>query len=314
MELRPLGFGEIFDRAITLYIRNFVPFCGIVMVLVVPLSILQYVIDRGNQPEFDAMLRILQHPDRARTEHLPTIFDSPGSILAVALVSVLVAYLIWPFALNAVAVGVARLYRNRPVEFRACYEAVLRRWLQIVALIGIELLVLLAWYVATVTIVILVILFASMVASYAGPVGVWFGFFAAIFIFVVMLPLLAPLMVALIFAMYSVVIEGRAVVASLSLGFSRVFNRNEFWRALLFSIAAGAIVFAGSAMLGFLSLAAAFLHLTVVEVFIDGLSRALIAPFAVVLLAVYYYDVRIRHEAFDIEASLERLTAGANVA
>ena len=33
MELRPLGFGEIFDRAVTLYIRNFVPFAAIVMVV-----------------------------------------------------------------------------------------------------------------------------------------------------------------------------------------------------------------------------------------------------------------------------------------
>jgi hypothetical protein len=29
----------------------------------------------------------------------------------------------------------------------------------------------------------------------------------------------------------------------------------------------------------------------------------------VILLAIYYFDVRIRREAFDLEASLERLTA-----
>ena len=38
MELRPLGFGEIFDRAVTLYIRNFVAFAGIVLVMIVPFA------------------------------------------------------------------------------------------------------------------------------------------------------------------------------------------------------------------------------------------------------------------------------------
>ena len=66
MELRPLGFGEIFDRAITLYIRNFVPFAAIVMVLVVPLAILQYFLDLSSQPQLDALVRIFTHPERIR--------------------------------------------------------------------------------------------------------------------------------------------------------------------------------------------------------------------------------------------------------
>ncbi|HEY9180348.1 MAG TPA: hypothetical protein VIO32_06480, partial [Candidatus Baltobacteraceae bacterium] len=40
--LRPLTMGEIFDRAITLYVRNFVPFSLIVLVVVVPSAVMQY--------------------------------------------------------------------------------------------------------------------------------------------------------------------------------------------------------------------------------------------------------------------------------
>ena len=65
MELRPLGFGEIFDRAVTLYIRNLVPFATIVIVFVLPISIMQYLLDLGSQPEFSTILRDTSAP-RAR--------------------------------------------------------------------------------------------------------------------------------------------------------------------------------------------------------------------------------------------------------
>ena len=93
------------------------------------------------------------------------------------------------------------------------------------------------------------------------------------------------------------------------LGFSRVFNRDEFWRALLFALAVFAVMLAGSTIFGFIGLVAAYAHLPLLQALIESLARAVITPFAVVLLAIYYFDVRIRREAFDLETSLERLTA-----
>lgn len=314
MELRPLGFGEIFDRAVTLYVRNLVPFASIVVVFVLPISILQYLLDLGSQPEFSAIVQILRHPARAQSQHMPTMFESPG-LIAIFIATLFFTYLLWPFALNAVAVGVAALYRNRPVLFRTCYEIVLRRWLQIVGMILLDFVVALVWYVATVLLIAAIVVVAVLLGkvSAAPMLWFWFGFIGAILVFIVSIPLLAPLYVALIFSMYSVVIEERGVLESLSLGFARIFNRAEFWRALLFAVAAGATVFGGSMMFGILAVAAAFAHLPGLQAAIEGLARAVITPFAVVLLAVYYFDVRIRREGFDLEASLERLSA-TNVA
>ncbi len=310
MELRPLGFGEIFDRAVTLYVRNLVPFVTIVIAFVLPISILQYLLDLGSQPEFYAILQMLRHPTRGHAPHIPALFESPGQIV-ILIATLFLTYLLWPFALNAVAVGVAALYRNRPVVFRASYKIVLRRWLQIVGLILLDFVVALVWYVATVLLLVAVVVVAALLGkvSAAPMLWFWFGFFGAIVVFIVSIPLLAPLYVALTFSMYSVVIEERGVLESLSLGFARVFNRAEFWRAMLFAVAAGATVFGGSMMFGVLAIAAAFAHLPWLQAIIEGLARAVITPFAVVLLAVYYFDVRIRREGFDLEASLERLSA-----
>jgi hypothetical protein len=311
MELRPLGFGEIFDRAITLYIRNFVPFAGIVSVLIVPLAIVQYVLDTLEGPQFDAMIRILEHPERARTEHLPTLLDSPGSI-AITFVSVFIAYIIWPFALNAVAVGVARLYRGKPVEFRACYAAVLHRWAGILAMLGVEVLVFMAWYVATIIVAVIVVLISAPFIA-ALPALAAISVMVMIVAVLAMMLLLAPIAVALAFCMYGVVIEERSVGDAVALGFTRVFNRQEFWRAVLFAISAGAIVLGATMMISAISLVAIFAHLMVLEVLLDSLARAAIAPFGVVLLAVYYFDVRIRREGYDLEVGLDRLAAGAVV-
>jgi hypothetical protein len=308
MELRPLGFGEIFDRAVTLYVRNFVPFAAIVMVLIVPSALLQYLIDRASQPQFNALLQILVHPGSAPTQNIPTAFTSPA-LVGVLIALLVLTYVIWPFSLNAVAVGVARLYRNRPVDFSVCYEVVLRRWGQILGVIVVDVVVLLGWYFAVLLLVLAVVFLVAALGAISSQLIFWFGFAAGIIGFTVLLPTLAPLVVALTFAMYSVVIEERGVIESVSLGFARVFNRQEFWRALLFSIAAGALILAGSTVFSFIGLFAAFAHLPSLEAIIESLGRAVVTPFGVVLLAIYYFDVRIRREAFDLEASLERLTA-----
>jgi hypothetical protein len=309
MELRPLGFGEIFDRAVTLYIRNLVPFAAIVIVFVLPISILLYVLNRSSQPEFYAILDIIQHQGRIPSQHIPSMFDSP-TLIAIFIATVFLTYVLWPFALNAVAVGVAALYTNRPISFRTSYEVVFRRWLQILGLILVDLAVVLVWYVVTVVLVVAIVVVLAFLGKFTAQYAFWFwfGVIAALLVLIGSIPLLAPLYVALTFSMYSVVLEERGVLSSLLLGFRRVFNRAEFWRALLFAIAAGATVIGGSMVFGVLGLAAAFAHLPGLEAIIDGLARAVITPFAVVLLAVYYFDVRIRREGFDLEASLERLS------
>jgi hypothetical protein len=254
------------------------------------------------------MFRIFTHPESASAERVPPMFTSPVSVLAF-IVLMLVTYIIWPFALNAVAIGVARLYRNRPVEFRVCYEAVLRRWRQIFGMIGIDVLVVLGWYLVLLILIVLFAFAVGLLSTMAPTFALWFGSIVGILGFFAVLLTLAPLLITLTFAMNAVVIEERPVIESLVLGFARIFNRREFWRAMLFSLAVGAVVFGASAMVSFAAMLAAFVHLPLLETAIDTAFRAIVTPFAVVLLAVYYFDVRIRREAFDVETGLDRLVA-----
>jgi len=176
-------------------------------------------------------------------------------------------------------------------------------------MILMEILVFVVWYVAVLLVIVAVVFMVAALGAVAAQGAFAFGFAAALIGILVLLPTAAPLFVALSFGMYAIVIEGRGVMESFSLGFQRVFNRREFWRAVLFAIAAGATVFAGSSLFSIVGLFAAFVHLPSVEAIVQALGNAIVAPFAVVLMAVYYFDVRIRREAFDLEATFERLTA-----
>jgi hypothetical protein len=311
MELRPLGFGEIFDRAITLYVRNFWPFFAIVLVLIVPLAAVQYVLDSSQSAQLYEVLRVLQHPG-SKAVPTPSILGSPAQIVMV-LLTALIFYLLWPFALNAVAIGVARLYRGRPVEFAACYQAVLARWASILGTLAIQLAIFIGWYVGFLVVLFTSILVATVFARAWLPLGIA-GFFVATLACLAVLLLLAPIFIALTFAMNAVVIERRRPVEAIASGFSRVFNRQEFWRAVLFALAAIAVMIGASTVISVITLAALWVHAIAVEVVLGSLLRAAFAPFSIVLIAVYYFDVRIRREGFDLEAELARIAPAPAVA
>jgi hypothetical protein len=308
MELRPLGFGEIFDRAITLYIRNFVPFALIVGVLIVPLAVLQYFLDLSSVPQFDAMIKILTHPGKTPPPPvMPAFLRDPGT-LVLFIVLIAVVYLLWPFALNAIAVGIARLYRGRPVDFAACYKASLHRWPAVIGLLFIEFGLFLVWYLSFLMLTVLSMFIGIAFARVSIALGVVIGIVLVLLMLAVLLSVL-PLFVAFSFAMYAIVIEEQPIFAAIGIGFARVFNRREIWRALLFSMAAGAVMLGASMLISMLVMIAIAFQWVVFEVLLTSLFRAAIAPFSAVLIAVYYFDVRIRREGFEIEAGLDRLAS-----
>jgi len=238
---------------------------------------------------------------------MPAFLRDPGT-LALFVVLAAMVYLMWPFALNAIAIGIARLYRGGTVDFAACYQASPRRWPAVIGLLFIELALFLVWYFSFVMVSVLSVFIAIAFGRAAIALGVIIGIVMLLVVLASLLSI-APLFVAFSFAMYAIVIEERPVFAAIGVGFSRVFNRQEIWRALLFAIAAGAIMMGASMIISVFVMIAMAMHWVVLEVALTSLFRAAIAPFSAVLIAVYYFDVRIRREGFEIEAGLDRLAS-----
>ncbi|MGB8151476.1 MAG: hypothetical protein WCE97_09830, partial [Candidatus Cybelea sp.] len=162
MELRPRNLVEMFDLAVSLYGRNFLVLVGIVAVTAVPLALLQYPVTTVEQPQLDAAMRLLEHPEIAARQ-IPPAFNSPRAV-ALSIMLTLLGYLVWAFCLVAIAEGVARVYRASTIEFAACWQAVLRRWLSIVAVLSLAVL---ALVVCDATAVALVTIFFSLAVVFA---------------------------------------------------------------------------------------------------------------------------------------------------
>ena len=311
MDLRPLGFGEIFDRAITLYVRNFWPFFAIVLVLIVPLAVVQYVLDSSQLTQFDQMIRVFTHPG-APQPTLSNLFSSPGEVVGIV-AAMLLYYALWPFVFVAVAFGVARLYGGRPVEFGACYRSVLPHWGAILLTQLVAVAVFIAWYVAFFVVLVAAGVVTALL-SQASIVLAVLAFIVVLLLALAFLLTLALVFIALAFAMNAVAIENAGPMAAIASGFARVFGGKELWRALVFALAAFAVIFGGSIVVSAVALLALFAHAVAVEVVVSALLRAAIAPFSIVLVAVYYFDVRIRREGYDLEAEIERIAAAPVVA
>ena len=112
--LRPLGFGEIFDRAVTLYVRNFWPFSLILLFVMLPYSSAQYSLQARSLAQLGDLMNSATgrgQPTRSRS------MEFGGEVVFTLLV---VLVLLVPHSRSApVAMGVARLYRGEPIDVRA---------------------------------------------------------------------------------------------------------------------------------------------------------------------------------------------------
>jgi hypothetical protein len=306
MELRPLKLGEIFDRAIALYVRNFLVFAGIVAVMVVPVALVQYFVALREQPEIDEALRVWGHPERFPAGHFPTLL-TPSSIALIA-TSVLVSYLLLAFAASAVGAGVARIYRDQPVAFGACYAAVLRRWPSVVALIVLALIGAIVAYAVLLTVSMVPLLMVAVAGKTLLPMVAPLALTCVIFAIVFALVLLVLTSAC---ALYAIVIEGDGTAQALRLTFERVFNRGEFGRAVLCAFSVGAIAFVASAIVNLATLLG-LSHSPVGSVSLDAIERIAVVPFVALVLAVYYFDLRVRNDTFDLETRSELLAGDAD--
>ncbi len=303
--LRPLGFGEVFDRAITLYVRNFVPFSLIVLVQAVPYFIYAAVMSGLQTSNFAAMIETLRHPG---SRSAPQAFLPTGTSLWVVVIAFLVMLAISPLVQNAVAIAVGKLYTGRAIDLGDCYrDAAKRYW----PTIGVMLLALLVVFGA---------LFAMVIAGFvvggifAALMMAWRGF-AIVGIVLVALVMLAMFGIALVlvltmyFAIYGVAIEARSVTDAFGAAFSRLFSRDQFWRSMLFGLSVAVISIGMGIIADVVVLLAALIHQPWLYPVVTTLTQLVLWAFLIVLTVVYYYDVRIRREGLDVEAGLESLLA-----
>jgi hypothetical protein len=114
----------------------------------------------------------------------------------------------------------------------------------------------------------------------------------------------------------AVTLERVDPVKAFGSGFSRVFSRGTYWRSAGVAAAMLGIVLVFEIIVA-AAIAALFYWLKMpidsaplaVSAF-SGLASAVITPLSFAIVAMYYYDIRIRREGFDLEHLARMLSRG----
>lgn len=320
LNLRPLTVGEVFDRSVNLYFKNFLLLTSLLAIVILPLLLLQYLGTKDWVGAYFALIvNAMQHPSSSPPLGLETLTDAIARDQVWSLLAQLVAVVGIPLSQTAVVVAVSRAYLGLKTTFAECYRMAFKR-------IGWVVLVWLMWLTAFFVIFFAAfVVMAFVIAALAGAAAMLHGdvriaviVLAAVLSIVFAIAaigLAIALYIAFSFSVVSAIVEGADPIRAISSAFSRTFGGGQFWRSMTVSLAIFAVTFGGSMFIALFGAAAAyFLKSAEVYILASALGNVFLGAFAYVVVAVYYYDVRVRREGLDLQLLSTRLGQAAPTA
>ncbi len=309
--LRPLGIGELLDRAVTLCVRHFVLFALIYVVYAIPFAVVQFYATRDVSRAIESFSTILQHAQTQGTQGaaldnlVKQFANFPGNSNWTALTLAL-TFLVAPVPVAALIHATATSYLGGTATFAESYRVALSRWL---ALLGVNLLYVAAgsviYFIAVVLLVFIVLALAfATVAAHTLGIALDVVFGLAFCVFALGFGIVVALAVQVSY--FTCVVERAPFATSFTRGITRVFAGVGLQRSLVVGLAFIAIgigIFlvslAGqSVILGiFRNEAAGTVYATVL--------RIATAAFTTAFIAIFYYDLRVREEGLDLQLAAQ---------
>ena len=300
-ELRPLSLGELLDRAFLLYRRNFGLFAGIMLIPAIVGLPMQFVVLRSNGQPF------------------PWRQPAPGShAVAYSYAFIFVYWFIYAVVQAATTFAVSDTYLGRLSTVREAYGKVRGRYWRVLGVtLGVGLrvfgwLLLFVFPALIVAVILMAVVFKSSPQSSSviafiplviilagGAIAVWVSVRYAVSIPVVVLEN----------------IKGRAAIRR-SVELSRGRRGQAFVAILLGFVVTYAMAFlfqgpfyAGIALAKIKGQLPTWLLLSMSTS--STIGGVIAGPLLMIILVVFYYDLRIRKEAFDLQQMMASLPGAA---
>lgn len=314
-DLRPLSIGELLDRAFSIAFKNFLPFTAIVLIAVVPGVIVSYFATSGPLAAVNDQLQKITATAGSTTPPNPfPLLTAEANAAPYFGLIMLYSLIVVPLSNAAVVAGISRAYLRLPVRFAECYREALSRW-------GWLILLGLLWVAAAIASGFVAFVPFFIVSFAIGALATALGTFGAILAVVVgiamglaFIALILMLYLSAAFSFVAAVIEKLPPGFAFRSGFQRVFAEGQFWRSLGIAAAMFGI------FLGFelISLVVGMLvgqaHDFALISVVNGVFEVFLYPFLFAVVAVCYYDVRIRREGFDLQMLAAQLGGSAPAA
>jgi len=298
--LRPLGAGEVLDKAVTLFVQRFSPLVLTLAVAVVPIAIVSYIV---HPPDAANAWSALFHPVTTRPGHETDVlrqalkqYGTPPFLLGFV-VTTLLAFL----TNTACAIVAAAGYRSTPVTVVEALRRSLPRLAgQVVAallFLALGLGLLIAIFVMVLAASAFIGLFVAASKSAVLFVGLPIG----LIVFVAILAFSGMLLLAWELAFVTVALDEPRPVRAVGRALRLTFSAGVFLRSLL----VGAILIVLYLVFGLMemtveSLVAGITHLNVLAAIIDAVGDLLIGALLTCYYVAYWFDVRVRREGVDL--------------
>ena len=305
-ELRPLGAGELLDRAVTLFVREFVPIVIVLSAVLVPLVVFQAFAAPKSGQVFSDLGRIFSSAgnraaSQAAAEALSRDGASNGVTALLFLVSIVGRLLMW----SAIVSLIATAYAGARISFGRAYRIGVQRWPQqlVVALTFTVLGVL-----TSIPLVIAYLLVAILIGILAGLnqfiAAVVVGVIGGLIVFAAIAVVLSWVFMSYQMASVAVVTETANPIDAIGMALRRGFARGIRWRMVLGGLVVFIVSQAGSwPLLGVAAALTMLTHINLLYFAISGVGSVLIEAIIAAFVVVFAVDVRVRREGFDIIAA-----------
>ncbi len=318
--IRQLSLGELLDEAFRLYRNNFLNFVAIAALVMVPYTLLNFVV----QLPFQSQLARLQNPANPID---PFAGQSPVAFFSGLLFGVVgslllnLVYLVvfQPILEGALAYAIARRYLVQPTGIGDSFGAALRRALP---LIGARLIPTLLGFVVGVLLFGLIfgvtfLLVSQLVGSNGGGTIAALGILFSFGLFVLALIAIIYFAVRLLFTSQAVMVEDHGAIAAIRRSWR--LTQGYFWRTLGILAVVVLIVMLISAIPASVITLPVTLLLQdrpelalLINTVVSTILNVLVLPFSMIAYTLIYFDLRVRKEGFDLEQQAGALlgTAG----
>ncbi len=308
MDLRPLNLGELLDRTFTVYRNHFWMFVGIMALPEVILVI--------STIGLQAIWRPMMAPPGSATpaQTMAQFQQFFGTFILSFGILFLVTYVLYTIALGATTFAVSDVYLGRPATIASSYSKVTPR---IGALLGLNFMIFLclfACYLLTAIVIgvlVAVSAFASpILAIVGGIIGFGAGITAIIWLFL-----------GFSVSAQSLLLERSGIIQALKRSLELVRRNRGRVFVVLFLMTLMTYIVIIVLQMPFWILSGVMtaksqqvpLWITGLSSIVGGAGAALSTPLLMVALALFYYDVRVRKEAFDLQVMVANLDPGPGV-
>jgi hypothetical protein len=300
--LRPRSIGEILDQSFRLYRKHFLTFLAITAIVEIPITLgiqLASSYLEGRSATFDDTFIAQTANERAIS-----LLLSAGVVLLLTLLGGLILYV----GQGALTAAVADSYLDRPVTFDRGYAAMWKRIKPLIGAIVIQAALTVGIFLPLIAIFVLALW--PGVDTTGGPASA-LGFICFVYIFLIA----GVVAVVYIFMRWTVVVpaimvEGLGAREGLRRSWQLV--EGYWWRTLglsiLIAILSSIITGAPIALItGIITVAFRdidFVTLSLITAIVTALVTTIFVPLQLIATTLYYFDLRVRREGFDIETAM----------